>query len=88
MTEDYKYLKKMYKKHGFYHKGDSGIDIFFTKCYKLEKNTISKKLSLETRCQIVDCSSGTVLSYFLIPRSSISKTPLILKSAFAVLELY
>lgn len=72
--KDFDDLKNFYENHGFYHKGDSGIDIFFTTHYELKTNSISNRLSLGTKCQIIDNSSNTPLSYFLMPRSSISKT--------------
>lgn len=60
----------LYQNHGHFHEGDAGIDIFVIKT-----QTIAGFSTTMVHFQIA-CENKEMKPYFLIPRSSISKTPL------------
>ena len=72
--------KNYYKNHGHFHKGDAGIDL-----YILENQTFkageTKKIKLGISCQNKDGKG-----YFLLPRSSISKTPLRMANSIGLID--
>lgn len=86
---------ELYKNHRTYHKGDAGLDLFI-----LDDLTIppgeTLLIDLGVKCQ---CVTKTICfwkrligkkynyhSYFLLPRSSISKTPLIMKNSIGLID--
>ena len=86
---------ELYKNHNTYHSGDAGLDLFV-----LDDLTISPgETALVDLGVKVQCVSKTkcVLkllkgekydyhSYFLFPRSSIAKTPLIMKNSIGLID--
>lgn len=87
--------KSFYQNHTTFHEGDSGLDLFCvddilipsgeTKMVKLGIKCQSRKLSLCVWKWINGCFYN-YYSYFLFPRSSISKTPLILKNSIGLID--
>ena len=73
-------IKSMYKDHGHFHDGDAGIDLFI-----IEEQTISPgettKIHLGIACETLDNKP-----YLLMPRSSISKTPLRLCNSIGLID--
>lgn len=59
-----------YKNHGHFHIGDAGIDLFI-----IDQQTIAGGKTARIHLQIA-CENKEMKPYFLMPRSSISKTPL------------
>jgi len=85
----------LYKNHQTYHEGDAGLDLFILKDTAILPNS-TKLIDLGVKCQ---CRSFSLNpfdwirgkghkyhSYFLFPRSSISKTPLILKNSIGLID--
>lgn len=86
---------ELYKDHGTYHKGDAGLDLFI-----LDDLTIGPGetvlVDLGVKCQCVSYSKCPwdwirgkkykYHSYFLFPRSSISKTPLSMKNSIGLID--
>jgi dUTP pyrophosphatase len=82
----------LYKNHQTYHKGDSGLDLFVIKDeiinpgetvlvdFGIQCQSMSKKRS------ILDWFKINYNSYFLMPRSSIFKTPLIMKNSIGLID--
>lgn len=64
---------------------DSGVDIVTTEDYYVEPN---KKCTINhnIRCQMVD-EEGNFQPYYLYPRSSISKTPLVLLNSVGIIDM-
>jgi dUTP pyrophosphatase len=62
---------------------DAGFDLFST---KHETVDVSAKLNLQVKCAAYDLNSGQPLSYYLYPRSSISKTPLRLANSVGIID--
>ena len=73
-------IHKMYKNHNHFHPGDSGLDI-----YIIENQIINpgetRRLKLGISCENLDAKS-----YFLMPRSSLSKTPLRLANSVGLID--
>lgn len=88
-------IKDLYENHETYHKGDAGLDLFITKDQTILPGE-TLLVDLEVQCQnrsIDPCVwhwlSGNFFkyhSYLLLPRSSISKTPLILKNSIGLID--
>lgn len=77
-------LKSLYSHHTAAYKGDSGIDLFFPKDVIVPANT-SVMIDLEICCEMIN-SSGDNVSYYVYPRSSISKTPLIMHNSVGIID--
>lgn len=85
----------MYQNHSTYHEGDAGLDLFI-----IEDDVIppgeTKLVDLGIQCQaisfnwnILDWPLGKFYnyhSYWLVPRSSISKTPLMMKNSIGLID--
>ena len=71
---------KYYSEHGHFHDGDAGLDL-----YVLEDQTFipgeTKLIKLGISCEPEDGKA-----YFLLPRSSISKTPLRLANSIGLID--
>ena len=71
---------KYYSEHGHFHDGDAGLDL-----YVLEDQTFipgeTKLIKLGISCEPEDGRA-----YFLLPRSSISKTPLRLANSIGLID--
>ena len=73
-------IKSIYLKHGHFHTGDAGIDLYaiedqLIKCGKTEK------IHFGIACENIDSNP-----YLLIPRSSISKTPLRMSNSIGLID--
>ena len=72
--------KELYEDHGHFHDGDAGLDL-----YVLEDQVFvpgeTKLIKLGVSCEPEDGKA-----YFLMPRSSISKTPLRLANSIGLID--
>ena len=72
-----------YKNHGIAYSGDAGIDLFFPKNVNVKpKSTVI--IDLEVVCSMEN--SLEYISYYIYPRSSIVKTPLIMANSVAIID--
>ena len=75
-----KIAKNYYENHGHFHKGDSGLDLYVLEDVLIKKNeTVLIKLG-------VSFESLDNKSYYLMPRSSISKTPLRMSNSIGLID--
>lgn len=75
-----------YTNHSTYHEGDSGLDLFFNEDITLEPRE-TKIISLGIRCEaFMNKGSDKNLSYYLYPRSSISKSPLRMANSVGIID--
>lgn len=87
--------KSLYENHSTYHNGDSGLDLFIIHDVTIQPGE-TKFVDLGVRCQ---CRSFEYKfwrwfthgfykyhSYMLWPRSSISKTPLIMRNSLGLID--
>ena len=63
-------VRLFYENHGHFHDGDAGIDLFV-----VNKQTIAGGETVRIHLQIA-CENTEMRPYLLMPRSSISNTPL------------
>ena len=80
MNED---VKQMYESHGTFHEGDSGLDLFCPRDITVEPGQ-TVFVDLEIRCEaLVD---GCNVSYYMYPRSSLSKTDLRFANSVGIID--
>ena len=73
-------VRSMYQNHGHYNKGDSGLDLFIINDEKIKPKE-TKIIHLGICCENLDNNS-----YFLMTRSSISKTPLRMSNSIGLID--
>ena len=73
-------VKSLYGNHGAFHDGDAGLDLFV-----IHKQIIDPGETAKIHLQIA-CESEEYLPYLLMPRSSISKTPLRLSNSIGLID--
>jgi len=74
---------QLYKEHGQYHKGDSGLDLFAVRDETIPaRETRFVKLGIK----VAAWEASTSVSWLLMPRSSISKTPLRLCNSVGLID--
>ena len=71
---------ELYTNHGHFHIGDSGLDL-----YIIEEITIQPGETAVLRLGI-KCENEYDQSYFIIPRSSIAKTPLRMANSIGLVD--
>ena len=73
-------IYEMYEKHGHFHEGDSGLDLYILE-NELFKSGETKLIKLG-----ISCENLYNKSYLLMPRSSISKTPLRMSNSIGLID--
>ena len=73
-------VKKMYEDHSHFHDGDAGLDLFVIHELTIKAGE-SSFVHLQISCENVDNKP-----YLLMPRSSISKTPLRLSNSIGLID--
>lgn len=76
-------LDDLYKHHQQFHEGDSGFDLYVPDDITIRMGE-TKFIDLQIKTEMIE--SGENISYQLFPRSSISKTPLILANSVGVID--
>ena len=71
---------KFYSNHGHFHKGDAGLDL-----YVLDDLLFNPGETKKIRFGI-QCEPENGRAYFLLPRSSISKTPLRMSNSIGLID--
>tara|TARA_Y100001970_G_C14146557_1_gene810177 strand:- start:579 stop:1016 length:438 start_codon:yes stop_codon:yes gene_type:complete len=72
--------REYYENHGHFHSGDAGLDL-----YALEDLEFQPKETKLIKFGI-SCEPEDGVAYFLIPRSSISKTPLRMSNSIGLID--
>jgi len=76
----------LYDDHSTYHEGDSGLDLFFPEEVNMEPRE-TKIISLGIKCEAYPSRNKEHhISYYLYPRSSISKTPLRMANSVGIID--
>ena len=76
----------MYEDHSIHHEGDSGLDIFFPDEINLSPKE-TKIINLKIKCEAwKNANNPESYSYFIFPRSSISKTPLRMSNSVGIID--
>ncbi len=71
---------KFYENHGHFHDGDAGLDLYVLENIKFEPNE-TKLIKLG-----ISCEPQNGVAYYLMPRSSISKTPLRMSNSIGLID--
>ena len=72
--------KVFYEKHGHFHDGDAGLDLYVLEDITFEAGE-TKAIKLGISCEPEDGRA-----YYLFPRSSISKTPLRMANSIGLID--
>ena len=72
--------RNYYENHGHFHKGDAGLDLYVLEDMEFESGE-TKLIKLGISCQPEDGRA-----YFLMPRSSISKTSLRMSNSIGLID--
>jgi dUTP pyrophosphatase len=78
-------VKDFYNNFTSHHDGDSGVDLYNFKdipVHFLQVGTID----FEIRCEMLDLKTNEYMSYYLVPRSSISKTSFQLANSVGIID--
>lgn len=78
-----KHASDLYKDHSTYNEGDSGLDLFVTEDATIPAQT-TVFIDLMISCEMIQ--NGKNISYYLYPRSSMSKTPLRLANSVGIID--
>ena len=79
-------IRTLYENHSTYHEGDSGLDLFFPEEVNMEPRE-TKIISLGIKCEAYPSRNKEHnISYYLYPRSSISKTPLRMANSVGIID--
>lgn len=77
---------ELYSNHSTYHAGDSGLDLFFPEDINLGPHE-TKIINLMIKCEAwKNEKNPESYSYYLYPRSSISKTPLRMANSVGIID--
>ena len=77
-------IKSMYENHAHFHDGDSGMDLYFPTEVLIPAKSFGTLVSLGIKCE--GLKHGSNISYYLYPRSSISKTPLRMSNSVGIID--
>jgi dUTP pyrophosphatase len=64
---------------------NSGFDLFFPETVKIDGNFKTTMVSMDVKCEMVD-SNESPIAFCMYPRSSISKTPLMLANHVGIID--
>lgn len=73
-----------YKNNNGFHVGDAGFDLYVPEDIIFKPYEV-KFIDFQIRCEMID-SNNNYVSYYLYPRSSISKTPLIMANCVGIID--
>ena len=77
-------VKNLYENHSTFNSGDSGLDLFCPEDILVGPNeTIF--INFKIKCEVLNNQNKNI-SWFLIPRSSISKTPLRMANSIGLMD--
>ena len=77
-------IKSMYENHAHFHDGDSGLDLYFPTEVLIPAKSFGTLVSLGIKCE--GLKHGSNISYYLYPRSSISKTPIRMANSVGIID--
>ena len=78
-------IHSLYANHTHYNPGDSGIDLFFPEDVVIEPGTRGRQINLGIQCEALTDKNQNI-SYYLYPRSSISKTPIRMANSVGIID--
>jgi dUTP pyrophosphatase len=86
IDDQYENIKKYYEDFKNHHEGDSGVDLILSKDQIIHGGFDHvETLDFKIQCEMVDSNNNNV-SYYLYPRSSISKTPFMMANSVGIID--
>jgi len=82
ITSDNQEVLELYKNHKHFHEGDAGIDLYTVEVKRVNE----KQLLLDFGIQCEMLKGEFNISYMLVPRSSISKTPFRMSNSIGIID--
>lgn len=79
-------LTELYTNHKHAYPGDAGIDLYTSSNVIVPGNALGVKIPLSVQLELVDAHNNNSMSYFIVARSSIYKTPLRLSQAICIID--
>ena len=74
-----------YNKFVNHHAGDSGIDLITVDSLEIFPSEIHT-IDFQIQCEMIDLETNNFVSYYLVPRSSISKTSLMMANSIGIID--
>jgi len=80
-------LIELYHNHQHFHEGDAGLDLYMPNSILIPGGARGIQVSLEIACEAFNNKNKeSHVSYYLYPRSSISKTPLRMSNSVGIID--
>lgn len=76
---------EFYEKFTSHHAGDSGIDLYNFDEIKVSPLSVGT-VNFDIQCEMIDMETNCYVSYYLAPRSSISKTDFQLANSMGIID--
>jgi len=78
-------VKEYYHKFESHHMGDSGIDLYNFNSVDVEFLKVGT-IDYEIKCEMINLHTNEYCSYYLVPRSSLSKTPFQMANSVGIID--
>lgn len=78
-------VKEFYQNFKSHHNGDSGIDLFNFETPIANPFEVVK-IGLNIKCEMINNETNELVSYYLVPRSSLSKTSFQLANSVGIID--
>jgi len=78
-------VEDFYENFRSHHDGDSGIDLYNFKDVPVDFLQVGT-IDFEIKCEMIDNTTNELTSYYIVPRSSISKTSFQLANSVGVID--
>jgi dUTP pyrophosphatase len=78
-------IKSFYNKFTYKNDGDSGIDLYNDQSIVIDALKVGT-INYNIKCEMINLENNTFVSYYLAPRSSISKTPFQMANSFGIID--
>jgi dUTP pyrophosphatase len=75
-----------YNKFVNHHAGDSGIDLITVDSLEIFPSEEIHTIDFQIQCEMIDLETNNFVSYYLVPRSSISKTSLMMANSIGIID--
>lgn len=85
IVSDNEELINHYQQFSSHHGGDSGVDLFSLELNNVQQFNVGT-VDFGVQCEMVDLTDNTFTSYYLYPRSSLSKTSFQLANSVGIID--
>ena len=86
-NEEINYLSELYENHHHFHEGDAGLDLYMPRTFTVAGGSRGFMISLDISCEpFLNKDKEQSVSFYLYPRSSISKTPLRMSNSVGIID--